>query len=77
MPTVLRWKGWVFFFYSADWSEPPHVHVRKGRQEAKFWLRDGSVALARRVPAHELNLLRDKVVERREAFLESWHAHFG
>jgi hypothetical protein len=34
MPTVLRWRGWTFLFYSADWREPPHVHARQGRQEA-------------------------------------------
>jgi hypothetical protein len=78
MPTVLRWRGWTFFFfYSADWAEPPHVHVRKGRQEAKFWLDDCSVANVRRVPHHELNLLQERVRQHRDAFLAKWHEHFG
>jgi hypothetical protein len=27
-----------FFFYSFDCNEPMHVHVRRDRQQAKFWL---------------------------------------
>lgn len=77
MPTVLRWQGWTFLFYSADWREPPHVHARKGRQEVKFWLSDCSVAASRRVSQLQLNKLQAKVREHREEFLESWHAHFG
>ena len=38
MPTVLEIEGFRFFFYSADRNEPPHIHVRKAGQEAKFWL---------------------------------------
>jgi hypothetical protein len=75
--TVLRWKGWIFLFYSADWREPPHVHAPKGRREAKFWLDDCSIAASRRVAQHELAALQRKVQEQRERFLESWHAHFG
>jgi hypothetical protein len=77
MPTVLRWQGWTFLFYSADWREPPHVHARQGRQEAKFWLGDCSVASARRVSHHELNQLQHQVRQHREAFLARWHEHFG
>jgi len=77
MPTILRWRGWIFLFYSADGSEPPHVHVRKGRQEVKFWLKDASVAASRHVPEHELKLLRRKVVEQQSHFMEAWHAYFG
>jgi Domain of unknown function (DUF4160) len=85
VPTVLKWRGWIFLFYSADWRElfysadwrePPHVHARKGRQEAKFWLSDCSVAASRRVSHHELGALQRKVREQQEPFLESWHAHF-
>jgi hypothetical protein len=29
VPTVLREKGYRFFFYMADRYEPPHIHVAK------------------------------------------------
>lgn len=38
MPTVLRLGPYRFFFYSVDRGEPPHVHVRRDRGTAKFWL---------------------------------------
>jgi len=39
MPVVLRVAGYKFFFYQADLAnEPPHVHVTKEDNEAKFWL---------------------------------------
>jgi len=38
MPTVLRNGPYRFFFYSADGSEPPHVHVQRDDLVAKFWL---------------------------------------
>ena len=40
MPVVLRLDGFTFFFYSNEGNprEPAHIHVRRGRDEAKFWL---------------------------------------
>ena len=41
MPKVFDWNGYRFHFYSneGDPREPPHIHVRKGCHDAKFWLR--------------------------------------
>jgi len=44
MPTVLRWGPYRAFFYSNERGEPPHIHVRSGDFEAKFWLHDLTVA---------------------------------
>ena len=38
MPTVLRERGYSFFFYMADRFEPPHIHVSKDDKVAKLWL---------------------------------------
>ena len=38
MPTVLRMKGWRFFFYANEGNEPIHIHARKGDAECKYWL---------------------------------------
>ena len=43
MPTILRWGPYRAFFYSNEGGEPPHIHVRSGDFEAKFWLHDLSV----------------------------------
>ena len=38
MPTVLRIKGYRFFFFSSDRNEPIHIHVKKGEGDGKIWL---------------------------------------
>ena len=42
MPTVLRYKGYRFFFVSYDCKEMMHVHVVKERKSCKFWLKSRS-----------------------------------
>ncbi|HEX7884465.1 MAG TPA: DUF4160 domain-containing protein [Phenylobacterium sp.] len=77
MPTVLRWNGYRFYFFSNEGSEPPHVHIDKGDHTAKFWLAD--VRLARNVgfSNREVAELSDKVREQRDAFQEAWRGYFG
>jgi hypothetical protein len=77
MPTVLRWKGYRFFFYSADGGEPPHIHVRSDDKEAKLWLGDLTVAVNLGYSARELNEIVLKAREEREAFLAAWRSYFG
>lgn len=77
MPTVLRWKGYRFHFWSGDRGEPPHVHVSKARSEAKIWLEPVAVAKAIDFADHELHEVVRKVEEHRETFLEAWYEHFG
>ncbi|ODT49367.1 DUF4160 domain-containing protein [Devosia sp. 63-57] len=77
MPTLLRWKGYRFFFYSADGWEPPHVHVVKDGREAKIWLRDLNIAVNLGFSARDLNEIIGAVREHRNAFLEAWNDYFG
>ena len=39
MPTALIIQGWRLFFYMNERNEPPHIHVRKGDIDCKFWLK--------------------------------------
>ena len=77
MPTLLRWRGFRFFVYSADGSEPPHVHVVKDGCEAKIWLHDLTVAVNLGYGSQDLNRLVEKTREHRNAFLEAWNDYFG
>ena len=52
MPTLLRWNGYQFFFWSGDRGEPPHVHVKKGAVEAKVWLDPVALATAVDMRSH-------------------------
>jgi len=37
-PTIHRERGFKFNFFSNENSEPPHIHIRKGNYDAKYWL---------------------------------------
>ncbi len=77
MPTVLRWNGYRFYFFSNEGSEPAHIHADKGDATAKFWPED--CALARNIGfgAREIALISAKVREEREPFVEAWRVYFG
>jgi hypothetical protein len=77
VPTVLRWNGYRFYFFSNEGTEPAHVHVDKSGCTAKVWLEDGSVARNIGFSNREIVELSDKVREQRDAFLEAWRAYFG
>ena len=36
MPTVLRIKGYRFFFFSMEGDEPPHIHIEHGDKVGEF-----------------------------------------
>jgi len=77
MPTVLSIKGFRFFFFSMEGSEPPHIHVEYGGKIAKFWLKPVDLASACGFRSHELTKIRAIMIEYREKFLEKWYEHFG
>lgn len=38
MPTAILIKGFRFYFFSGEGSEPCHMHVKKGDAKGKIWL---------------------------------------
>ncbi|MFN7717287.1 MAG: DUF4160 domain-containing protein [Pseudanabaenaceae cyanobacterium] len=38
MPTLLTVGPYRLFCYAGDRDEPPHVHIKRDKDEAKFWL---------------------------------------
>jgi hypothetical protein len=76
MPTVLRIKGFRFFFFSNDLKEPVHIHVESGDKYAKFWL--DPVHLERSVGynAKELNTIRNLVTEHSDIIKRKWDEYF-
>jgi hypothetical protein len=75
VPGVARVGAYRFFFYSNERDEPPHIHVRRERKVAKFWLGEVSLAKSRGFPAHELRELGRIVVERQQEFLRAWNEY--
>ena len=77
MPTVLRWNGYRFYFFSNEGAEPPHIHIDKAGSTAKVWLDPVALASNLGYSQRELNVLLRKVEDERDAFVEAWRAYFG
>ena len=76
MPTILRAGPYRLYFHSHEPNEPPHVHVDRGSDSAKFWLTP--VSLARNFGFAPVELRRvQRIVEENDArLLEAWKARF-
>jgi hypothetical protein len=77
MPTVLRVRGYRFFFFSLEGNEPPHIHIEQAERFAKFWLNPVTLAKSRGFRSGELTELQEIVEENQELFLENWNEHFS
>ncbi len=78
MPRIPGMPGpYWFCFYSFDCSEPMHVHVRRERQQAKFWLAPVELAWNQGFSARELNNIRGLILAHERAIIEAWHEHCG
>ncbi len=76
-PTVFRYKGYRFFFFSRE-EMRKHIHVYSSDGEAKYWIEpvvalDKSYGLSPR----ELNLLQKVIEERIDEIKKAWQKHFG
>jgi hypothetical protein len=77
MPTILRWEGLRFYFYSHEPNEPPHVHVDRDGASVKFWLNPVELARNHGFAAGDLRIIRAKVIAERVQFEEAWDEYFG
>ena len=77
MPTVLRIGPYRFFFYAGDRNEPPHVHVERDRNTAKFWLEPVRLQKSGGFSSVELNRIQRLIAANRETLLREWHEYFG
>ena len=76
-PTVLRVRGYRFYFFSRE--EPrPHVHVQHASGEAKFWL-EPRVELATDygLGPTRINAVRRIIEEHVNDIRAAWAKHFG
>ena len=80
MPVILRFKGYIFFFYSNEGNplEAAHIHVRNAESEAKFWL-ESDISLARNdgFNSKELKEIFVIVETHRTQFTEAWYDYFS
>jgi hypothetical protein len=77
MPTIFRSGPYRFFFFAADGVEPPHVHVERDANRAKFWLTPVRLQESGGFGRTELNRIAALVEEHQAQFLRSWNEFFG
>lgn len=80
MPVVFRQNGYRFHFYS-DEGEPResvHIHVRRGRDNAKFWLwPEVNLVYNRGFSRIEQCWLVAIIEQRREDIERTWNEFFA
>ena len=72
MPVILRVRGYRFWFYSADLAEPPHIHVGKAGNEAKYWLTPVTLARQRGFQPPELREIQGILIVHQNDLLAAW-----
>jgi len=77
MPTILRSGPFRFFFYSGDGSEPPHIHVERDNNVAKFWLEPIRLASSGGFGRMELKLIRGIIDKNWEFLMGAWNEYFS
>lgn len=77
MPTAHRLGPYRFFFVSLDYPEPPHVHVRREKMVAKFWLNPVALEKTGGFSRTELNRIARLVEENRDLLMEKWYEFFS
>ena len=76
MPTVLKAGPYSFIFFSSDRGEPAHIHVKRDRQLAKYWLDPIALEKNRGFKDYELGQIAKLVAEHQSLLLEAWHDYF-
>ncbi len=76
MPTILKIGAYRFHFYSDEGNEPPHVHVRSGGYECKFWLEPIALARNKGIAPHDLRVIERLVFEQQKLLREKYHEYF-
>ncbi len=77
MPTVLRSGPYRCFFYAGDHEEPPHVHVERDANVAKFWLDPVRLVRSGGFRSAEIGRIQRLVEEYREELIRSWDEFFN
>jgi len=65
------------YFHTHEPNEPPHVHVDRDDQSAKFWLKPLALARSLGFSPVELRRIQRLLKENESILLEKWYARFG
>jgi hypothetical protein len=76
-PTVFRWKGFRFYFFSREEARI-HIHVRDATGQAKFWI-EPEIALEKNIGLKEIDIIDilEIIRSRKQEIIDAWHKHFS
>ena len=77
MPTLLREGPYRIYFYLGDRPEPPHVHVQRDNQIAKFWLDPVALQSSGGMRPNEIRRIERIIEAHEESFLRDWNVRFN
>lgn len=76
-PTIFKWKGYRFFFFSRE-ERRPHVHASCPDGEAKFWIEPAvDLATNHKLSQTQVMELKKTVEEKKNDILDAWRRHFA
>ena len=76
-PTVFRFKGYRFFFFSRE-EDRIHIHVIHAEGEAKIWIEpEIQVESLYGLNSKQVKEIVEQIKEHENAIRESWSNHFG
>jgi len=76
MPTILRIRGYRFFFFSNEGNKRIHIHVEKAGSYAKFWLDPVKIAMEIGFHRRELKDIASIIKEHEEKIIDKWNEYF-
>ena len=76
-PTILRIKGYRFFFFSRE-EERMHIHVLSNDGEAKFWLLpEVEIVKNYRFSNKQIKEIEEIIKENHNEFVNAWRKYFS
>ena len=77
MPTIDNIGPYRFYFYSSDANEPPHIHVKREKFTAKFWLHPIRLQKSKGFSGYDLRKIQKLIEQNKEIFKEKWNEYFS
>ena len=77
MPTVLRVGRYRFYFFSNESQEPPHIHVKAGDDQAKFWLDPIGLVSSYGFSGPDLTQIERIIKEHHAELIGAWNEYFS
>ena len=77
MPVIIKEGPYLIQFFSADENEPPHVHVRRDNNIAKFWLNPVRLQNMGGFRGVEIRRIRRIIEDNEDTLLDAWNDYFG